>query len=450
MITNSGKEIIAKYMLGQAPSYATHIGLGCGARPTAATIVAKTVTHAGISSNVATIKTATDHDYYVGDYVVVSGVGANFNGTFLVVSRPTADSLTYAVDAPDSAYGTATGTISHSYSKKQNMDFEMIRIPISSRGFVNEGGISKIAMAAEMPVEYRYEITEVALWSAGTNGAVTTSDSRILFTFANDEGWVVHNTESVGSTGPLPEKVNALDGGDNTGNINVTDPIFGTYADNESLSISSRKARQEGSRFLNYTIFMRGDTSKIGSDFIVTNAASGVNSHIHLDGRNFDLAKNSPNDQIKLALSVVPKEVGNNAIPYRTRVVVEFLTSEVNADTGYAKLTHEIKDTDLSSDNRYFIITKPLKDLEIRGQFSWTDVRITRVYVSVFAASGDTEPSDQYYVVLDAARFENVSTPNPLYVMSGYSVVDTSLGYPIVKIENTSNYIEFRLALGVL
>ena len=71
MITNKGKEIIAKYMLGQAPAYATHIALGCGPKP-------------------------------------------NSTGNF---------------------------------SEKQTMDFEMLRVPISSKGFVNEGGISKLALS---------------------------------------------------------------------------------------------------------------------------------------------------------------------------------------------------------------------------------------------------------------------------------------------------------------
>ena len=35
MITNNGKEIIAKYLLGQAPSFASYIAAGCGARPLA-------------------------------------------------------------------------------------------------------------------------------------------------------------------------------------------------------------------------------------------------------------------------------------------------------------------------------------------------------------------------------------------------------------------------------
>ena len=33
MITNNGKQIIAKFLLGQAPDFATHIAGGCGRVP---------------------------------------------------------------------------------------------------------------------------------------------------------------------------------------------------------------------------------------------------------------------------------------------------------------------------------------------------------------------------------------------------------------------------------
>ena len=33
MITNKGKTIIAKYLLGQAPAYASYIAVGCGPQP---------------------------------------------------------------------------------------------------------------------------------------------------------------------------------------------------------------------------------------------------------------------------------------------------------------------------------------------------------------------------------------------------------------------------------
>lgn len=381
MITNGGKEIVAKYLLGQAPSYATHIGLGCGAKPNA-----------------------------TGDY-----------------------------------------------STKETMDFEMIRVPISSRGFVNEGGVSKIAFAAEMPTEYRYEITEVSLWSAGSNAlAANSSDSRVMFTFDESEGWQFHRTDGDLSSGPIPSYTDSLDGGDNSNDINLPfnagDVVFASYADNETLLSSIRKDRQEGARFFNYGVFMRGDTSKITSSFVVTDGSTGNSSHIHLNGRNYNLSKNSPNDQLKLALSVLPQQESNADIPYATRIVVEFFQSEADASVGYAKLTHQINEADFAADNRYIVITKALKDIQISPDFAWSDVKMTRIYVSVYKTSADeiaNTPSDEYYVCLDAMRFDNIMSVNPLHVMSGYSVVNTPLGRPIVKNANTTNYIEFRFALGV-
>jgi len=33
MITNIGKNLLAKYLVGQTPSYASHIAVGCGSKP---------------------------------------------------------------------------------------------------------------------------------------------------------------------------------------------------------------------------------------------------------------------------------------------------------------------------------------------------------------------------------------------------------------------------------
>jgi hypothetical protein len=46
-------------------------------------------------------------------------------------------------------------------------------------------------------------------------------------------------------------------------------------------------------------------------------------------------------------------------------------------------------------------------------------------------------------------RLENLTTTNPLYGLTGYSVLKTDGALPIVKASNTSNYIEFRIAIGV-
>lgn len=64
-------------------------------------------------NNVAQLTTTTNHGLEVGDTVVVSGVDANYNGTFTVTTVPTLTTFTYAsVNAPmipTAATGTAMG-----------------------------------------------------------------------------------------------------------------------------------------------------------------------------------------------------------------------------------------------------------------------------------------------------------------------------------------------------
>lgn len=68
-----------------------------------------TVTNKALTSNVATITTATAHGLTTGDTVTVSGVDATFNGSFTVASTPSATTFTYAKTASDVTSASATG-----------------------------------------------------------------------------------------------------------------------------------------------------------------------------------------------------------------------------------------------------------------------------------------------------------------------------------------------------
>ena len=205
MITNQGRELISKYLLGQAPSYASYISFGCG-----------------------------------------NGAGA------------TAD--------------------------VNCMDFEMLRVPISSRSNLESSGSSIISFAGDLPLEEQYVITEVAVWSDARNVAAQ-SDSRVLFAFTVDENWQIKDGTST-STIPFIEE--PLDGGDNSGDILVSDKIFAVDADN--LALVSNRPGQD-TRFLNRTILVEGDAT----------------GKIYLDGRNVNLSTNSGNDLVKFAFAMYPK-----------------------------------------------------------------------------------------------------------------------------------------------
>lgn len=373
MITNTGKNIIAKYLLGQAPAYASYIAVGCGAKP-------------------------------------------------LLL---------------DDSFGD--------YSNKESLDFEMFRVPISSRGYVNEEGVSKVVLTAELPTEERYEITEVGLYSAGTNPAAGAYDSRLLYTFTDTEGWQYHNQESATE---IPTVSEPLDGDNDDNVIDQPYNVFQTNADNRIFTNVDRLNRYERARFFNNTIFVQGDDADLtmsGGHIVV---GSGSN-HIHLTGTTVDLTKNSPTDEIKLAFSIVSKDGSSISQPSGVRLLLDFASTDDPTSGEFARFEVDITDGIDGYDfenNRYIVITKQLQDLYLSTNFTWNAVTVVKIYATVLY---EDTPSDQFYIALDAVRLDNTTATSPLYGLTGYSVIKNVDAYPVTKLPNTSNYLEFRFAMDV-
>jgi len=373
MITDTGKNIIGKYLLGQAPAYASYIAIGCGPQPLS-----------------------------------------------------TAD-----------PYGN--------YSEKTNLDFEMFRVPISSRGFVTENNITKLVLTAELPTEERYEITEIGLYSAGSNPSAGAYDSKTLFAFTTGEGWQYHSATSTVGLIAYPDPLDESD--DNI--ITTTDMAFTTNADNTIFYKTGRAEKYERCRFFNNIVMVRGDLSELTSTSSGFTIESG-SDHIHLTGVNVDLTRNAPTDEIKLAFSVINVDGDSGSSPDSVNILIEFASND--SGTGeYARFETEITngtgigEYDLDT-NRYCVITKQLQDLIFTSGFTWNDVTVIKIYATAFVSGS---PSNDYYIALDAIRLENTTTTNPLYGMTGYTVVKNTNAETIVKSPNTSNYVEFRFSVGV-
>ena len=381
MITEDGKSIIGKYLLGQAPAYASYLAVGCGPTP------------------------------------------------------------------------LETGDIEGDFSQKKNLDFEMFRVPISSRGFVNENGTNKIVLTAELPTEERYEISEVGLYSAGSNPSAGVYDSKTIFAFTSTENW---QYSTAVSTTAIDSYSSPLDDPEDDNVIAIEDPVFQTNADNSIFFKTSRASRYERCRFLNNIICIQGDTSDLTiseesgptlDHFIIENGSS----HVRLTGASIDLSRNSPRDQLRLAFSLINKNGNSGLIPDTVRVLVEFSSTD---GSEYARFEAEINhgtsgNPEIVQDfdtNRYFVVSKELQDLYSTSNFSWDAVTIVKIYACVIESDA---PSEDYYVALDALRLENVETVNPLYGLTGYSVVKNNTAETIIKSPNTSNYVEFRFSIGV-
>lgn len=374
MITNTGKNILAKYLIGQAPAYASHIAIGCGAKP-------------------------VNTDAALGDY-----------------------------------------------SAKKSLDFEMFRVPIVSRGYVNEGGIAKIVLTAELPTEERYEVTEVGVYSAGSNPVAGAYDSKTIYAFTQDENWEHHNISTQTATS-IPIVYEPLDGSDADNVIHQTYSVLQTNADNKIFTNPDRVARYERCRFFNNVVMMAGDSGNLTVQDGHVVVDTETSDHIHLTGAILDFNKNAPTDELKFAFSVANKDGQSTAIPESVRVLINFSSTDVYGTGEYAKFEAILNADDYDfENNRYFVITRKLEELIKSNGFTWANVDVVQIFVSVI---DNGEPSSDFYVCMDAIRFENTNTANSLYGMTGYSVIKNLNAAPIVKIANTTNYVEFRFAMDV-
>jgi hypothetical protein len=81
---------------------------------TLVTTTTKTVTSRNRLNNVSTLTLSTNHDYIVGQQIVVAGVSASFNGTFIVTAIPAANKVSYAQTATTINETASTGTVTTS------------------------------------------------------------------------------------------------------------------------------------------------------------------------------------------------------------------------------------------------------------------------------------------------------------------------------------------------
>jgi hypothetical protein len=455
MITNTGKNILAKYLVGQTASYASHIAVGCGPKP-------------------------------------------------LALDSASAD-----------------------YSSKQSLDFEMFRVPIISRGFVDESGVSKVVLTAELPTQERYEITEVGIFSGASNPAAGSFDSKTVYSFSDSESWKYSSqgTEIPSIYEPLDDRVvkitNATASGTtltyttdaphgltagteisisgispvvfNQSKVNIatvptsttftivsltavvatfassgylindveTDiisqvyPVFQTNADNKIFTNSDRVDRYERCRFLNNIFAISGNNSKISVDnngrLNAINFTSGLPSNfIQLSDTTVDFSKNSPTDELRLAFSVINRVGDSLTQPESVRIIIEFSSTGTFKSGKWAIFEAVVNNTSNDfSTNRYFVVKKQLQELQKSTDFSWAEINTVRIYASVIKA-GSIEPTEDFYVCLDGVRLENVTSTNSVYGLTGYSVMRTPEAKTIIKSANTTNYIEFRFGLDVL
>ena len=381
MITTDGKQIIAKYLLDQAPAFATHIAAGCGTKP------------------------------------LLSGDEANVSASV------------------------------------QSLDFEIFREPILAKGFVNEGGVEKIVFKAQMPTTQRYLISEVGLYPAGTNVIAGKYDSRLLVTFTSAEPWSYVTNGSGSAIQFEPDGVlNLTSGSAITNDITTTTKGQFINSDSTIFNTSSRSSRLEQPRLLGRALMVSGSSSYLtlnpgdATKLVTTSSAS----YIENTSINFDFSQNIATDKLKLAFSLLSRTASVDTAPDSVRILLEFTNGTGLPGTSpKAQLSMILSASDFLVDgdaNRYTVVTKSLSNFEKDSNFTFSNINAIKIYTSILVGG---VPTNNYLIAYDGLRIDNVSTINPLYSLVGYDVIKTDDALPILKQENTNNYIEYRFGIGV-
>jgi hypothetical protein len=448
MITNKGKNIIAKYLIGQAPAYASYLAFGSGAKPLGpadefadysnkqsldfemfrSPITSRGyVTEDGVSKVVFTAELPTEERYEIseiGVYSASSNPSSNANDSRTVLSFVTGENWEYHTDVEATEIPLFTEPL---HPGPGNV------ISVTQKAF--QAGATNPTFSNELRVA-RYERPRFL-----NNGVFVSGDISNLTKFARISS-AVGNGDKIIYTTDSPHTLVAGQGIIVSGmlpvELNISGVVFEvlsptTFSVDEAITATSTQGGQ------------------VTTERLVINQES---DHIHLAGIIANFNKNAPTDELRVAFSVLSKDASSTSAPDRVSIIVEFATvdSAVDGERAIFEIDlenglggQEVGQHDFTN-NRYVVVKQQLQELFKTGGFNWGDIQIVKIFATVFE---DSLPSSNFYVCLDALRLENVTTQNPLYGMTGYSVVKNLNSQPIIKDLNTANLAEFRFALEV-
>lgn len=485
MITDIGKNLIGKYLVGQSTQYASHIAIGCGVKPiTLTTAYENYATTTELDFEMTRVPIISRS--YISDRTkatittikVTSGINENitFTTSTDVAGIFVENQIIEVTNVAVSVGGVGTGLLNSSYKVTSSTGNVLVAEPLdwgasapSSSATVSTSGtidgyVNKISFVAELPTDNRYEITELGLWSDLSNPLPSGVDSKNVFNFGrNKESWKYTNA-STSTTSDISYSETALD---NTSIINdfttpsafpTTTKAFLTNSDNAFFK-TTRVARQERPRFLDDALMVAGNLSKFEFDSVTTfttvlNSLDTTvsNNYLTISDINLgDLDTNQTTDELVLAYSLISSLASATTITgvESVNIMFEFLT---DIDNVTAKYHFRHRSADLVDANRYQTINVPLSGTGTNpksANFLWKNVVGVNVYASIQDSSGNQVTT--YFLALDGLSLLNKNNVNSSnYGLVSYVPVKNSSGLSIVKEPNTSSLIEFRLVLGTV
>jgi hypothetical protein len=457
MITNFGRNVIAKYLVGQTNSYASYVAVGSGELPFVPGSSIDYSTRSELTFE-TTRGLITSYNYILDEYKIVATAAVVSGSTTVTVTTSTPHGLSVGQSTTLSGFIPYT---SGGYLPPPNGTYDVATV-ISTTQFTvvisfysgyatshtfNSGPgtngyatayTPKIAMTAKFPKGERFEITELGLYPSGSNQYSSGTDSQILLGFTKSESWA-YITPTTSVDVPYPSTI------EDSSNTLTFPSGKAMFIDSDSLFFNAaRVGRQERPRFKSTAIAIAADLSVFSA---LKTATAATSNYISLPFTT-TLSSNSSSDVIKVAYSVVNVVTSPSSTWAATNVMLQFMCSN-----GTDSAIYHFRDTSPSQTNRYKVLSLTLGETTNATRtsgFSWDDVVSVRVYARVDTSTtiSTASASTDYAIMLDGIRFDNMSNVNPLYGLVSYSIVNSS-GVPMLMNENSDNMLEYRFMLAV-
>jgi hypothetical protein len=390
------------------------------------------------NTNEVTVVTASAHPFGVGDIVFITDVDiystgpatyTQVNGMYVISSTSSSGFVAQLYDTTYGGWGSSLFGSLPSTNVYAGYTF-------NSDEFNATVYTKQVSLTAEVSDVSQYDITELGLYSLGSNQYSTALDSRTLLNFTQTESWQYFDYAS-SSFIDVPV-VDSITTSFPTGTFS-TSPFFVSSNDAYWTADAYRTLRQEKPRILSDAIILPGGLS----DYSSANTFASTSDYLRLSNPGIDLSRNSTQDEISIAFSVVNATATPTASPTAYYIMLEFMSSN---GTDSAKLT--FSETTLPiNPNRYTILTKKISDIVYTSSnFNWNDVVSLKIYSAIEVAG---TPTDHFAIVLDGLRLENTTTENPLYALTAYTIVDSDSAAKIIKGANSKDLINFRLDLAI-
>jgi hypothetical protein len=474
MITNDGKQIIAKYLLGQAPEFASHLAAGCGPRPLE------------VNASASYNPERQSLDFEMFRVPIFSKGFIREDGEEKIVFKAEMPTDKFYRISEVAVFPAKGNSIAGEYDSKSLVTFLQ-----TEQWSSFENSISNQSSGSSI-------FFESALGESNTVANIREDIGNVFFARSNDDIYL------------NPNRIQRQEA-----------PRFlnrSLFLKGDSSNVSSSGA------------LIRGEEEREFNNFGVQNSTFNFDLSRNFPSDKIKLAFSTISRDS--STSTAPKNVRillefyNNLRSSSLGIVENIIVSPK------ARALYEIDRSTLnSSDQRYAVLSKNISDFAKEENFSWTNINYVRAYISVFsentniitnlqvvgnevtitlanshklykgmrfAVSGLNEyfsrsdldgsnvlvdsatsstikylitdsaadiesealleevnifydaPSSDYYVALDGIRIDNESYKNPIYSMVGYNIINSPSRIPIVKNENTNNYIEYRFGVGVV